>query len=341
MRVVILFVLLVAGIALPMGAMFAMALLGPPLYVLSGEGPGAEWLEERAFPDGSLVLVHRYETENEAVRAARRTVDTVSDGSAKNAFNVMRYYRSDRDRHGLVLPVGEYVVHVGAPSKEGVEARFQALDFVRENPQKNPLWVAFTDHAPIMFAGMGAYFVLYGLSMSRGASWAARVKPDAVAGPVPLSTLRGRLLEINQLNLPFHVTEERPGRFVAEWRIADARWIGLTEAGGLRKVHRLHIDLDERQHKARVLDRMQNIRWEAGRPRAVFSLAFFQGITFFQFERGMKAGLLYDRQAGWSIREAYSYRFSLSEMKGPLIEAVTQSGWTWQPVMTFFRPIGG
>lgn len=32
--------------------------------------------------------------------------------------------------------------------------------------------------------------------------------------------------------------------------------------------------------------------------------------------------------------EAYNYRFDVSEMKDPIIEVVTQSGWKFVPVLT-------
>lgn len=285
--------------------------------------------------------MRRYGTGSEADRAARRIADAVPTGSQSSTFSVTSYNRSDNDRHGLVLPVADYVVQVEAPSAQVVEARFRALGFVRENPDKNPLWVALTDWVGATLGGIAVYAVLYGLMMVRLGSWASQVTPEPAAIPVPLSTLRNRLMAINRLGLPFQVTEVRHGRFVAEWRIVDAKWLGLMQAGGLRSVHSLHIDLDERQVKARVLDKGYTVRWETDGMRLKSGFSFFRGITFAQFERGWMAGLLYDRQTGWSVREGYNYRFNLAEMKAPLTQAVMQSGWTWQPVVTFFRPIGG
>ena len=34
-------------------------------------------------------------------------------------------------------------------------------------------------------------------------------------------------------------------------------------------------------------------------------------------------------------------RFHLPELKNPLIQATVESGWTFAPVVTFFRPLGG
>lgn len=339
MRVVVFFVLVFAGILAPVGAALVTALMGPPAYVLSGEGPGAEWFEERAFSDGSHILVRRYDNEGEAEHAARRIADAVPTSFENSLLSVTRYRRSDNGGYGLVLPVDRYVVHIEAPNAETVDTRFNTLGFVRENPKKNPVWIAFTDGLPITFAAIAVYVALFGLFMIRSAAWAARISPAAAAAPMPLPTLRERLLEINRLGQPFQVKEIRPGRLVAEWRIVDARWVGVLEAGGLRYAHRIHLDLDEKERKARVVDTSQKVCWEATGAHLVGSFSLFQGIAFAQFERGFMGGLLYDRRTGWSIREGYNYRFSLAEMKMPLIEAVTQSGWTWQPVVTFFRPI--
>lgn len=35
------------------------------------------------------------------------------------------------------------------------------------------------------------------------------------------------------------------------------------------------------------------------------------------------------------------YTFNLNEMKQPMIEIIRYAGWTFRPVITFFRPIGG
>jgi hypothetical protein len=50
-------------------------------------------------------------------------------------------------------------------------------------------------------------------------------------------------------------------------------------------------------------------------------------------------GLFY-KDGRWTTT-AYNYRFLLSEMKNSLIEVTIESGWTFAPVVTFFRPLGG
>jgi hypothetical protein len=69
-----------------------------------------------------------------------------------------------------------------------------------------------------------------------------------------------------------------------------------------------------------------------------WSWSFFRGINFFQYERGVQVGLFF-KDGQWT--KAYNYRFNLAEMKNPLIEVIAGSGWTFAPVVTFFRPLGG
>ena len=67
---------------------------------------------------------------------------------------------------------------------------------------------------------------------------------------MPEETLRARLLAVNDLDLPFQLREEGPnGRLVAEWRIADDRWVGLMEAGELTKAHQVYLKLDPGAHR--------------------------------------------------------------------------------------------
>jgi hypothetical protein len=174
----------------------------------------------------------------------------------------------------------------------------------------------------------------------RGGAWAASIAPAPGVAPVSAETLRARLLAVNDFDLPFQVREEgRRGRLVAEWRIAVARWLGLMEAGGLTAAHQVHLELDLKAHRVLAQDRAWAISWSAGVPHLGRSWSFFRGINFFEYERGALVGLFF-KDGRWTTT-AYNYRFHLAEMKNPLIQAIVESGWTFAPVVTFFRLLGG
>ena len=181
-------------------------------------------------------------------------------------------------------------------------------------------------------------FLLWLACLFRGGAWAASIASAPGVAPVSAETLRARLLAVNDFDLPFQVREEgRRGRLVAEWRIADARWLGLMEAGGLTAAHQVHLELDLKAHRVLAQARSWAISWSAGVPHLGRSWSFFRGINFFEFERGALVGLFF-KDGRWTTT-AYNYRFHLAEMKNPLIQAVVGSGWTFAPVVTFFRPL--
>ena len=322
-----------------MAVLLVLAVLGPPPYLLHEEQLGPEWSAPRQYPDGSTVTVHTYPDAAAAEEGVEALVSTIPRTSTSTTLNVSRYTREDDQRRGLLVPVENRVIQIEADDDNAVDERLESLPFVSENPEKNLTYVLFSQHLGVFFLGLGVYLPLYSYFLFRGGAWAARVPPAPGVPPVPVETLRARLLAVNDFDLPFQVREESNGRLVAEWRIADARWMELLEAGGLHKAHWIYMELDPSERKVRAQDRDRTVSWSGGVSRFGWSFSFFRGISFSQYERGAAVGLFF-KDGEWTTT-AYNYRFSLPEMKNPLIEAVVQSGWTFAPVITFFRPIGG
>ena len=336
-RKVVYVVGIVAGILVPVVAGLLLGFLGPAPYLLNEHRLAPEWSSHRTFADGSSVVVRTYPSPAEARQGAEAISQSIPTSSSSRTLNVRRYTRADDQRRGLLLPVGSRVVQVEAADAGAVDARLRGLPFIRENPEKNVMWVLFTEHLGAVLAGLALYVLAFGYVMARGASWAWEVLPAPGVAPVPAETLRSRLLALNDLGLPFQVREEPDGRLVAEWRSADAEWAGLMESGGLRDTHRVHLDLDPGAHRVRNVDEHVTVSWSGGIAHVSASFSFFRGISLYDYRRGVQAGLFF-RDGRWRTK-AYDYRFLLSEMKSPLVEAVTGSGWTFTPVVAFFRPL--
>src|SRR5262249_12389487 len=148
-------------------------------------------------------------------------------------------------RRGLVLALGNRVIHIEAEDDRKVDARLAGLPFVVGNPDEGVMAVLFTRHLPAAVLGIVGFFLVWLALLFRGGSWAGSLTPVPGGSPLPAEALRARLLAVNDLGLPFRVREERPGgRLVAEWRLADARWLGLMEVGGLTKAHQIYLELD-------------------------------------------------------------------------------------------------
>jgi hypothetical protein len=341
-KIVVLYVAAFAGMLLPIAVGIVLWFSGPPPYLLYEDRLGPEWAqpEPHAFPDGSSVTVYAYPDEAASREGAGAVLKAVPRESTELMPGRTRYTRRDNGRRGLVLALANRVIHLEAADDDTVNARLAGLPFVVENPEKGLMTLLFTRYLLPALLGIAGFFLLWLALLFRGGSWAGSLLPSPDLAPVPAEDLRARLLAVNDLGLPFRVREERPGgRLVAEWRIADARWLGLMEVGGLTKAHQVYLELDPDAHKVRAQDRDRTVSWSGGAATLGSSWSFFRGINFFQYERGIAGGLCF-KDGRWTTT-AYDYRFQLAEMKNPLIQAIVESGWTFAPVVTFVRPLGG
>src|SRR5262245_7890381 len=229
-KIVVLFIAAFAGMMLPIPVGLVLWFSGPPAYLLYEDRIGPEWAQPgpHAFPDGSSVAVHAHPDEAAAREGAGAVLKAVPRNSTEMTPGVTRYTRRDNGRRGLVMALGSRVIHIEAEDDGKVDARLAGLPFVGENPEKGAMTILFTRHLPLTLLGMAGFLLLWFALLFRGGAWAGSLRPAPGVAPVPAETLRARLLAVNDLGLPFQVREERPGgRLVAEWRIADARWIGL------------------------------------------------------------------------------------------------------------------
>jgi hypothetical protein len=326
----------VAAFVVPVAIALLVGFLGPEPYLLDEDALGAEWSSPRQFPDGSTVAVTTHPSSAAAREEAAYLAGSIATSSTSQILDVVRYTRAWDGRRGLLLPVEHRIVQIEGTDDAAIDDRLRALPFLRENPEKNLLSVLFTRYAGLTFGGFALYVAALGVVMARGGSWAAEIVPPEPADPVPAATLRARILALNDLGLPFRVREEPEG-LVAEWRIADERWIGLFEAGGVREVHRIQLRLDPERSRVRSVDDRRSVSWSAGTVRLGGAATFFRGISFFDSSRDALYGLFFS-DGRWTTR-AYDYRFVLSEMKTPLVQAVVGSGWTFAPVVTLSRPL--
>jgi hypothetical protein len=167
----------------------------------------------------------------------------------------------------------------------------------------------------------------------RASAWAATI--PAVAGvPVqPASEVRERLLTVNSIDAPFSAIERDDGHIAVTWRFADAKWVDLARAHGMRNTHRIVLELDDATKTVYPTEQYTRMDWSAGAGGASLRWATGMGITFFQVEHQRVFGLQIDERGRFVPRLSYRYTFDLQEMKSPLISAVTGAGWRWRPTV--------
>jgi hypothetical protein len=160
------------------------------------------------------------------------------------------------------------------------------------------------------------------------------IKEPEEGTPVETGThIEDRLLAVNEDRVPFTVTRGpggEEGDLVAEWKIVDASWYEVFAKAGLEKSHRILLVLDEGAHEVRALEQSMDVEWRAGVPNLSFSAEKFQGRTF--GSKSFGSGYAFKGVSPLDFGQVYKYRFHVSEMKEPLIEVITSSGWSFVPV---------
>lgn len=154
-------------------------------------------------------------------------------------------------------------------------------------------------------------------------------RPDEDTPVCPKEEVRERILAVNRETAPFRIIDgaEEGVDLIAEWKIVDAQWYEIFAKANLEKVFRIYMKFDESDHEVRTKDHEYSLSWRAGVPHLEASMSktvgqkqSFQFGTAFAFTEELVPG------------QVYNYRFSTSEMKEPIQEAVTSCGWTYKGV---------
>lgn len=167
-------------------------------------------------------------------------------------------------------------------------------------------------------------------------SWAAAVQPTT-AEKVPIRELKQRLLSLNDDRLPFELVQHpTKNRITARWKIVDEKWIEIFAASGLKIQYEFRLKFVEGKAIVLAQDYFRRFEYTGGvgmkGVRFAYQFSFFKGISFFQYERGAQYGVLI-KDGRLQIDYAYNYKFSFSEVKNPIIEILTGSGWEFRPVV--------
>ena len=160
------------------------------------------------------------------------------------------------------------------------------------------------------------------------------VPADPGVPPLSRDDLVAKLQALDRPELPYRISQGPRGELVVEWKYADARWWGIMAKAGLRKAYRLRLGFDERRKKVNAIDEFTEIEWDAQgltAPSIRFRFRFFRGVTLARYERGVAYG--FRGPLGQAGGKVLDYTFDMMELKGPVIELVTSSGWKFQPVI--------
>ncbi|MEM3060941.1 MAG: hypothetical protein QW265_00865, partial [Candidatus Bathyarchaeia archaeon] len=152
--------------------------------------------------------------------------------------------------------------------------------------------------------------------------------------------LKERLLSLNDEKLPFATVQDPkdPNRIIASWKIADEKWIEFFAKKGLRVQYELRMKILKGKGIVKAQDNFRKFEYVGGvdgkgiKFKSEFS--FFKGISLFQYEKGIQYGVIY-KDGKLKIDYAYKYTFNIAEVKNPIIEIITNSGWEFRPTVFF------
>jgi len=290
------------------------------------------------------VLICKNKKEAKAVFKTYGSQVAKGDKWQSSGPGYLNYSLSDPGVRGQVKLIDEVIVHIQGRNDDMVEKTFQQAGLMVANPRANILTqIAHTNkYLWHMVVFILAYTAIQFPIWNRVVSWAAAVRPKPGIPAVSEPELRQRLLAINTMDVPFHVVEKKGKKLDVIWRLADAKWVGLMTANKVSRVEIMRLRLSDRDKSCRVVEISKAIKVSADGTtlQFAFSFSFFRGIVFGQWEYEKQFGLIF-RDGGLTFDTAYEYKFSLSELKNPIVNIIVSSGWSFKPVMFFSRILGG
>ena len=146
---------------------------------------------------------------------------------------------------------------------------------------------------------------------------------------LPEPQLRAALLALNRDSAPWIIRDGAAEGcdLVAEWRIVEARWYEIFAKASLTKVSQTLLKFDAAAAEVRSVDRDWTVEWRAGVPSLTVSAAAFRGQ---KTEVSFGTAYAFTEDGGYG--QVYQYRFNSKEMKGPLQDLASASGWGWRGV---------
>ena len=154
-------------------------------------------------------------------------------------------------------------------------------------------------------------------------------KPDKNVPVLAAEEVRQRLLALNRETAPYQILDGTSENvdLIADWKIVDARWYEIFAKASLTKVFRIYMKFDGSRHEVRAKDEEYTVEWRAGLPSLSVSASKFQGQ-----KTSIEFGTAYAFTEEFKPGQVYKYRFSTSEIKKPIQEAVAACGWTYKGV---------
>jgi hypothetical protein len=309
-----------------------------------GDSPfgGAEVAQMAIIPPSGSAIVARYADASSASSASARYMTMAFGAPTATGRDGAHTFTRPQGDVAKVLVAGRTLVVLTGPDEPALAARLRSSRIVAPassatfvpvgpiSPDAKDFWLY---RPAVLIGGVLLLVIIASVYFFRGAAWAGTIPAREGVAPRPLQDVRQRLLSVNSVEAPFTVVEQGDGRIAVTWRFADAKWVDLARAHGMRNTHRILLELDERSKTVYPTEQYSRLDWSAGANGGSMRWSSAKGIVFFQLEHQRVFGLQLDERGRFVPKLSYSYTFDLQEMKAPFIEAVTEAGWQWRPTL--------
>lgn len=370
MRVFIAFLYFFASILVPIGLLLTAVVLAPPRLILDQEVlhsieagdlgsvlPKADNKQKFLYPrtvagvmgrqEGGTVKVLLCSGEKQAKEVFEAYSKQATQGAGVSQSSGPGYHAykiSQKGVAGRVELVGRVILHAEARDPDLAERLIQSSGIMRSNPKANWMTAFFTTekYIPHILVLLILYAAPQFRIWNRVVSWATRVPAQPGVEPVSEDELRRRLLAINQEDVPFKVVEGKEGKIEATWRLADAKWAGIMTLNKVKELRVLQLRPSDKEKVCRALDIGRSVRATADGLEMGFSMSgyFFRGVALAQWEYEIQYGFTF-RDGRIRFEKVYEYKFDHEELKRPIVEVVTSSGWEYRPVIFISKILGG
>jgi hypothetical protein len=188
------------------------------------------------------------------------------------------------------------------------------------------------DTLGIIGAGIGLAAALGGVFAAVWATGAfeylgGKKKPGG--SPVSRETLLKQILNLNNPEAAYQIAPSEKSDLEINWKIVDAKWLGIFAKESIRKTYRAYMVLDEPRHTVRYWEAIDNVEWVAGAPKVHYQNEFFRGKIIFQKSYGVQYGVKEDKTWG----KVYEYGFDINNIRGPIRDKALENGWEFVEVL--------
>jgi hypothetical protein len=170
--------------------------------------------------------------------------------------------------------------------------------------------------ALIIWGVLAGLFFIPAAAMIIRRSWFFRGSGE----PVVLELLRAMLLEVNTMDAPVEVREQRR-KITVTWRLHDKHWCERIEKTGMKRVYELWLYFDNSTKTVTMSDKYRSVNWDMS-PIAVKKGWLVLSRPFFKVTTGSEWGIENYRDTS---PESYSY--SPEEIKSPVMNTMLKNGW--------------